>query len=572
MQLSVLRLSFIETSVAIVFAIVFCIYFFPGENSLIRVHDTFDGNFSTRHVLIRSGQFFNTSPSVIVPGIMNGLPRGVFPKFTEVTSILMYLFGSLGGFAINFVLLRLVAFSGIYLFAKDHLKFKPDQKGFVILTAIAFACLPFFTIHGITIAGIPLLFWAFFNILKPRKLFLSYLAFIGFSLWANFVLVGVHAILGFGILALYYSVRQRKILFHAFGLVLVLLVAFVVSEYMLFYMHWFNTAYQSSRGGFEKQLGLNLKGVFGNSVRLFFEGNYSAAGYFGYLFFPVFGIAILGYYRKWDKGYNIALFFILLAVMVSVLTSVLDWKSFGFFYEKFPVAKEFNLKRFFNFLPGLFFLGLISTLIAMNRNNIKWRILSSMLLFILLIFIWRGNVSYSQNGFMTSGLEVDGNQRITFKEFFDPLLYSQIKREMGADTLDNVVHLGLSPSPSKYAGLNVLDDYQGDYPKQYKEEFRKIIEKELEKSPLYKANFDGWGARCYMTSADIYEGRSSVENGMPVENNLEINTSQLKKMHTSYLLSSVIIKNADALHLKFQKVFVSQIDLKRIILYKINIS
>ena len=91
------RFSRIEIFIALIFCIVFCFYFMPSSDHEIRIHDTFDGNFTTRHVLVNSGHFFDLDPNSTVPGIMNGLPRGVFPKFTEITSLLMWCFGSLNG-------------------------------------------------------------------------------------------------------------------------------------------------------------------------------------------------------------------------------------------------------------------------------------------------------------------------------------------------------------------------------------------------------------------------------------------------------------------------------------------
>ena len=111
-----------QVIIAIIFFIAFCFYFIPSGNHAIRIHDTFDSNFSTRDVLIKSGHFWDMDPTAKVPGIMNGLPRGVFPKFTELTGLMMSLFGSLNGFAITFLIARIIGFFGIYLFGRDHLK------------------------------------------------------------------------------------------------------------------------------------------------------------------------------------------------------------------------------------------------------------------------------------------------------------------------------------------------------------------------------------------------------------------------------------------------------------------
>ncbi len=569
MLLKLQRISLIESATALLFAIAFCIYFYPTEDSYIKIHDTYDGNFSTRHVLIESGNFFETDPNAIVPGIMNGLPRGLFPKFTDINCLLMYFFGTLGGFAVNFILLRLIAFFGIYLFARDHFGFREEQKGLVLLISVAFACLPFFTIHGITTAGIPLLFWAFFNLVRHERKKISYLIFCLFALWANFVLVGIHAILTFGSLAVYYSFKEKKILYHTFGAIILLVGIYVISEYMMFYMHWFNTDYQSSRSGFEKHLGLNFFGVAGNSIKLFFLGHYESANYLGSVFVPFIVFFVFDHFRFKAPIHKRAMLLMIMTILFSLIISVLDWKSFAFFYDSFPIAKDLNFKRFFNFLPGLFFLLVAACVIVVNKGGIPIRILSSVTIAGFLICIWRGNISFNQDGADAFGIEITSGEKYRFKEFFDTELYASIKKEMGADTVNNVIHLGISPSPSKYAGLNVLDDYQGDYPKNYKDQFRIIIEGELNKSKKYKAYFDGWGGRCYMYSAALFSGEIGSENGLLVEKELTVNTGQIRKMNGRYILSSVVIGNTKDLDLDLKKVFVSALDQKKVFLYKI---
>ncbi len=569
MQHKLARISLIETAIALLFVIAFCIYFYPTENSYIKIHDTFDGNFSSRQVLNNSGMFFETNPDAVVPGIMNGLPRGLFPKFSDIGSLLMYYFGSLNGYAINFILLRLIAFFGIYLFARDHIKFKREQKGLVLLIAAAFSCLSFYTIHGITTSGIPILFWAFLNLVKNEKRLISYAVFGLFALWANFVLVGIHAILVFGCLALYYSIKEKKIALHAFAAIILLASVYILTEYMMFYMHWFNHDYQSSRSGFEKKLGLNFFGVAGNSVKLFFLGHYESANYLGSLFVPFIVFFGLDYFRSKTPTHKMGMLLISMVALFSLIVSVLDWKSFGFFYEKFPIARDLNLKRFFNFLPGLFFLLMTVCVLVANKGQIPIRILSSISLVCLLICIWRGNISFNQDGKDAFGLEITSGEKYKFKEFFDTELYKSVKREIGPDTVNNVIHLGLSPSPSKYAGLNVLDDYQSDYPKTYKEEFRKIIEGELNKSDAYKAYFDGWGARCYMYSANLFSGNTTNQNGLLIEKTLSIDTEQIRKMNGKYILSSIVIGNYKELNLELRKIIVSALDYKKVFLYKI---
>jgi len=565
-------ISKIESVFALVFFAAFCVYFIPSFNSEIRVHDTFDGNFSTRHVLVNSGHFFDLNPNGYVGKIMNGLPRGVFPRFTEITTVLMFLFGSLSGFAISFLLVKILAFAGIYLFGRDHVKMKPEQKALLLMISVAFACLPFYTIHGLSVAGIPLMLWAFFNIDKNQNKRISYLALILFVLWSNFVLVGLHAVILLGFLALYLSATRKKIQFRLFGLIFLMGTLYVLSEYMMFYLHYFDKSYESSRSEMERFLGLNFNGVIGTTALNFFTGHSSTANYLGYLMLPFFVFFGVAYWKNRKvEIFMQGFLFTSLTIAFSFLISLLDWKGFAFFYESFPFAKVFNFKRFTSLLPGLFFISALTAMIIANtRGSVVMRINSSVLLAVLCFFIWRGNISFNRGAFDTTGYRIISDQKVTFNEFFDPALYKNIKAEMGRDTIANVIHLGYSPSPSKYAGLSVLDDYQGDYPAEYKSEFRKIIAGELEKSEKLKQYFDNWGARCYLQSAALFEGREQTKSGFLYEDRLAINTHQLKNMNCSYIISSVLIGNSAELDLDLRKVLVSPTDFKKVLLYKIN--
>ncbi len=565
-------LNTIEIVIAISLFLSFIIYFIPSPNHEIRIHDTFDGNFSTRHVLIQSGHLFDVNPNTVVPGIMNGLPRGVLMRNTEITSILMYLFGSLNGYAITFVIVRLLAFLGIFLFAHHHVDNNSKYRGVVFIVATAFACLPFFVIHGLTVAGIPIVLWAFVNIYKKQKYILSYSVVVLFVVWSNFVIVGFHLLLLLGSVSLVYCILDKKIHYNLFIFLFVILMLYIASDYMLFYMHYFNLNYITSRDAVEKTLGLNLKGVIGTSLMSFFTGDYSTASYLGYLYFPLFALFCYLLFRKKINIHNKIISQLIIAyVLCAVLINFLDWKGIAIFYEKFAFAKVFNFKRFTSLLPGLFFvisIAIFLYLAKLEKTVIRLFITTSSIL--LFVFIWRGNLSLNRSAFNTTGVKILSDQKITFNDFFEEDLYATLKQELGSNYTGNVIHYGISPSPSKYAGINVLDDYQGDYPKNYKEEFRKIIEGELTKSKSLRNYFDKWGSRCYLESARSFENKLQVKDGILLDNELNINTNQLKLMNCYYIFSSIIITNVNQLQIKLKRIFVSRLNHKVIFLYHIN--
>lgn len=65
-----------------------------------------------------------------------------------------------------------------------------------------------------------------------------------------------------------------------------------------------------------------------------------------------------------------------------------------------------------------------------------------------------------------------------------------------------VVSLGIDPAAALYHGFYCLDGYSNNYDLNYKHRFRRIIAPELNKSEYLADNFDHWGNRCYLFSAE----------------------------------------------------------------------
>jgi hypothetical protein len=570
-MLSKLKFSTFEAGLVFVLFLGFIVYFIPAPSHEIRLHDEFDGNFTSRHLIINSGSFFETDPAKIVHGTMNGLPRANFFRFTEPVTLLMYLFGSLTGYAVAFILMRIAAFAGIFLLGRDHLNFEKENKGLLLLVSLCFASLPFNTSYFLSIAGVPLAVWAFLNIKNNQKVRLSFLVLVLFAISSNFVLVGFHSCFVFGCIALYYSFRQRQIHWKLFGAVMALGATYVLTEYQMFYMHFFNHGYVSSRQGFEKVLSLNVKGVVGITFSNVFSGEYNAANYFGYLFIPfILGFAVLAWKNREEEINQTGLLFLVVLIACGFFAVLFDWNKMSSFYQLFSFAKVFNLKRFISLVPGLFFITLLFTFYLLNKKKSKVMHLVTVISLIgLFVLEWRGNISRGRSSFDCKGITTKADDPNTFDQFFNERVYRQIKTDLGKDSLNNVISYGLLPSPCKYAGLHVLDDYQSDYPLEYKQQFRKVIAKEIAKSIALKDYFDGWGSKCYMHSANEFENHLQTKYNFAYEPKLEIDTEQLIAMNCHYILSAVLIGNAHELHLEFQRAYVSSIDKRCILLYKL---
>jgi hypothetical protein len=143
-----------------------------------------------------------------------------------------------------------------------------------------------------------------------------------------------------------------------------------------------------------------------------------------------------------------------------------------------------------------------------------------------------------------------------------------------------VVSLGLPPAISQYNGFYTLDIYTDIYTLEYKHQFRKIIEKELEKNPYIKRVFDENAKRCYLFVSDLYSvkgvagtvfsrGITKKESPRLKVKNMSLNTAALKELGGEYIFSAVEIVDYKENNLVFERVFENQESPWRIYLYKV---
>ncbi len=133
-----------------------------------------------------------------------------------------------------------------------------------------------------------------------------------------------------------------------------------------------------------------------------------------------------------------------------------------------------------------------------------------------------------------------------------------------------VVSLGIDPAAALYHGFYCLDGYSNNYDLTYKHRFREIIAPELAKSEYLTEQFDGWGNRCYLYSAEC-PGYYTVQKGGFYFQNYEINAQSLKELGGRYLLSAAYIDHCEdtGLELVREDPFETEDSYYRIYLYRV---
>jgi len=148
-------------------------------------------------------------------------------------------------------------------------------------------------------------------------------------------------------------------------------------------------------------------------------------------------------------------------------------------------------------------------------------------------------------------------------------LSSEIKNHIGLPQEEyRVASIGIHPAIAQYNGFFTLDTYNNFYPLSYKYEFRKIIEKELEKNKKIRTYFDEWGGRCYIFTNELGKHYMFKKNSKKSLKNLELNILQFKNMGGRYIFSAVPIDNAAENGLTLEEVFHSDKSAWKIHLYR----
>jgi hypothetical protein len=530
-----------------------------GENAHIRVHDNLDSNIAWYKVLVRSGELFGPIDATI-PQVINGLPRNAFG--TEFSGIvwLHALFPSMVAYALSQTITRVFAFLGMYLLLKRH--FVKEKETYLIRVgvALAFALTPFWPSGMLSTLGHPLALWAFLNIRQRQASWKEWLVLALLPFYASFVLGFFFFLTAMALLWLRDVIVKKQWNLQFFASIAFMTAVFLAIEYRLVYSLIFGEEPTSRNEFVSSKLG------FWHTIRLVFKnyllGHTHVMTLHTFIILPVLFIAFWFVMKNRDwKTEKRFVFLFVLNFVLSVWYAFWFYKGWQPLKEKFSLLNTFNFARFHFLRPLVIYLDFAIALWILWQRGEKWRrfVVVSLVLQILLLGGFNEEIRYRIIG------------TPSFKEFYAEHLFKEIKDYIGKPQSSyRVASIGLHPAIAQYNGFYTLDTYNNFYPLSYKHEFRKIIAKELDKSPELKDYFDHWGNRVYIFSAELGKHYGFRKTSHKKIHHLEINTDVFKKMGGRYIFSSVPIMNAKENHLRFMKSFEDSESVWKIYLYKVE--
>ncbi len=547
-----------------------------GEGVLFDFHDTYDGALITYK--LHAKYLFSNVDSY--PELMNGIPKSGMVVPAPLFVFLYYFFDSFTAHMLQYIIVSLIAFWGMYLCSNQITNFKCVST----VIALLFALLPVAPVYGLSVAGIPLVVYAFICLYEERNILLSYISITFFVLCSSLVCIGFACIGILIIICITLLLKRVKKNFFFVGSIL-LFILYMLTNISLICDTFLNNGFESHRIEFV----LNSAPFFASFKTIFLASADLAVSCHYYMIIPIFLLHFIQTIRyKWmeskeKKMYQFISFCLGTIMFICLFYALNFWNPIVKLKDTLPMSiKHFQIHRICLFLPTLWYLVAAASLweiwemkIVLKKNKfindvIPYLkvVIMFMVMFMTIIHIRRESI-YRHNLNQLQNPSIDYG--VSYEEYFAEELFAEICSYINKEQESyRVVSLGLCPAIPLYNGFYCVDGYSNNYPIEYKHKFREIIEKEINKNNYIQNYFDNWGSRCYLFSSETDATYNITKGSSFTYKNLEINTDILKELGCEYIFSAAPIENADILNLKFLRTFSDDIALYDVYLYKLE--
>ncbi len=528
------------------------------ERSVFPVRDQLDG--VVVDYLLSAKHLFD--PGTTLPEYLSGnAPRQSFQR-SPMTVLFYCFFDVFHAFLFNHIFVILTAYLGMFFLCR-RLNVHPLAAA---VAAVLFSNLPLSALYGLCCYGIPLAFLAYVEIrdkgMKAWWAFVLLFVFLGFS---SLVLVGYAVLIIFciGIAETWIGKKavHRKALMATVGITGVVYGVInhsLIEDTLFGRIVSHRTEFGSDQGGREVLESLKSVLIFGTesevpSLHLFILILSLLALTIGVILRKQAGPEqkrkLWKLLRCMTVAVGIAFFFAFMNCH-----TVVTWKE-----HAGGVFSSFKFERFYYISPCVWYgsLGLSLDILfgtlkpeGGKKNAVRGVLIVLVTSAILVAGSW--NVFWHST-FKTNLREVikkEGSTNLPWKDYYCQNIFNEIdgyiKENYGLSQDEyRVGNLGIEPAVSLLSGFYTIDGYSTNYPLSYKHEFRKIIEKELEKNDYNRMYFDDWGNRCYLFSSEYYGNPYLSKYEHAHFDDLELNTTVLKEMDCRFLFAAGEIARAD---------------------------
>ncbi len=568
-------------------------YLILGEDSIIVYHDQLDGEllayiFQAKH-LFQKG---------ILPEFMGGMEKTALLPPAPMCVLLFCTGHYFGAYVFLQIAESFLGFLGIYLLGRDI----AGRKWIGTIVGILYAYLPFRPVYGLAQYGLPLLVWCIWRLcgsLSKRQKFLYMGYCLLYALNSSLVLIGF-AVMGFLTVLMVCRKKNRNgTILTVWGL---MLAAYIIENWSLLAQILGGVGDLSHKTEYQ----LYPVSFWTGLCTAFLQGmQYSEDHHFLILLSAIPVLFCRGVGRKarvkkirmperCKKPPDDLTGWIFLLLGVNFLLALISafWSSGAGIAvrNQFQSLKGFQFGRVLWLAPAFWYMILICVLgegehlfktlarRGSGKNGLMTLaagVTTGILVICLGILGWKIAVESNLKPNLQKVWK-PGYDAISYSDYYALGVMDQV-REFLDDTSGRdvsqyrVVSLGIDPAAAYYAGFYCLDGYSNNYSLEYKHHFRRIIVPELEKNQYLTENFDRWGNRCYLFSAECPGYYTIEKNGFYFQD-YDIDTTALRELGGKYLLSAAYIMNGEetGLRLMREKPFETEGSYYRIFVYEIT--
>lgn len=564
----------------------FVYYLYLGERIVVNPHDQLDLEIPN---FILKSRDISTLFEESFPQFMCG--RTDVETTSVIGTLLYVIFSPVYAFIVNIFLVRIIAFLGMYLLLVS-LK---TNRICSIITSFVFSFIPFYSVYGLNIMGIPMLVYAFVSLYKQKKCIYSYIYILIQGLYSSIVLSGFYIVPLLCLSIIILLVKKKEVIGVVVGTI-ELVIFYCISNINLLVSLFSDDSFISHRTEFVSE-----ETSFGQSFHeMFFYGQYHAISlhqYFvKYIIILSIILIVLGILHKnisniriiiilWLFIVGIACFYAFMNCSVGIKTKDIIFgdsyfKSFQFerIYWSYPFLWYFLcglvISSFSNYIfNNKLYARMVKNFWEHYEGEKKWivkcfnRVWLKNIFVVVLCYSFFVRVFYSSDCFQN--LFADDNS-ITWGRFYETDIFDRIDLTINMDK-DNfrVLSIGLYPSIALYNGYYCIDGYSQNYDIEYKHLMYRLQEEELSENSQIYDYFCNWGSRCYVFSSELSQNYYVNKNSQ-FEVSVNLDSSVLKELDCKYIFSAVPLKDMGDVSVECKGYFDDEDSLYGVYLYEIK--
>jgi hypothetical protein len=210
-----------------------------------------------------------------------------------------------------------------------------------------------------------------------------------------------------------------------------------------------------------------------------------------------------------------------------------DFKTSSVFFNSFTF-------RFYALLPIAWYLiyGFsVKYLIVQKRVKIPLYILLSLVL--VNNFFGTANIAV-ENSFFHTFFNDDSKTHYSFNEYYSPYMFNEIKQEINLKENEIIGCVGFPSAIANYNQISTIGGFLNNYPLEYKDRMRKVIQPEIKRNKDLNEWFNNYGVVCELLSSETYK-----KNGKKKIEQFNIDLDKLRVNDCFYILSSIPIGTFD---------------------------